>query len=240
MSDEPRAGAALLLTGGPHPFAETTPIVEGLLADAGYSVTVVDSPTEAAAVLAADPPDIWVCNTLRWRMLADKYDEIRDEFRYEIPDESARQIDEWVRDGGRLLALHAAPICFDTWPGWGDLLGARWDWERSWHPPLGEMRVDFSGDHPLTAGLEPFTIVDEAYRDMWLAQDVVPLAVVAEDDTVHPMLWVRRVDEGTVVTCTLGHGVESFTHPTHRELLVRSIGLLGEPEPVVHAEVEVP
>ena len=91
---------ALLLSGGPHPFAETTPLVEALLADAGYEVQVVESPAAAAALLESADPDIWVCNTLRWRMLAPKYDDIRDEFAHEIDEGSAARIEAWVRGGG--------------------------------------------------------------------------------------------------------------------------------------------
>jgi type 1 glutamine amidotransferase len=219
---------ALVLSGGPHPFAETTPLLEALLADARYEVRVVESPSEAAALLESADPDLWVCNTLRFRMLAPKYDDTRDEFAYEIDEESATRIETWVRGGGRLLALHAAPICFDNWEGWGDLVGARWDWERSWHPPLGEIGVQFAARHRLTEGLADFTITDEVYRDMWLAPDVQPLAVSREDQVAHPLLWVRDVGDGVVVTSTLGHGPESFGHPTHRRILERAVELLGD------------
>lgn len=224
--DAPRT--ALVLSGGRHPFAETTPLVEALVEDAGYHVQVVESPSEAAALLESADPDIWVCNTLRWRMQAPKYDELRDEFAHEIDTGSAERIEAWVRGGGRLLALHAAPICFDDWEGWGDLVGARWDWEQSSHPPLGEMLVEFVADHPLTEELDDFTIIDEAYGDMWLAPDVQPLAVSRWDDRAHPLLWVRDVGDGVVVTSTLGHGPESFRHPTHRKILDRAVELLGD------------
>jgi type 1 glutamine amidotransferase len=71
-------------------------------------------------------------------------------------------------------------------------------------------------------------VLDEAYRDMWVAADVKPLAVSRWDDRAHPLLWVREVGDGVVVTCTLGHGPESFRHPTHRRLLERAVELLGE------------
>jgi type 1 glutamine amidotransferase len=221
------ARSALILSGGPHPFAETTPLLEALLAGAGYDVQVVESPSKAAMTLEAADPDLWVCNTLRWRMLAPKYDDTREEFAYEIDADSARRIEAWVTGGGRVLALHAAPICFDNWDGWGELIGARWDWDRSWHPPVGEIRVELVAEHQLTEGLDDFTVLDEAYRDMWVAADVEPLAVSRCDDQVHPVLWVREVGDGVVVTSTLGHGPESFRHPTHRRLLERAIDLLG-------------
>lgn len=226
---QPERSDALLLSGGPHPFGETTPIVADVLRGAGFTVETVDSPDTAAQVLADTPPAVWVCNMLRWRMLAPKYDELRADFAYATTPRVRTAFERYVRQGGRLLALHAAPICFDDWPGWGDLLGARWDWELSSHPPLGEMEVRVVAEHPITAGIDRFTITDEAYGRMVRAEDVEPLAVSSWEGEEHPMLWVRRVGEGLVVTSTLGHGRESFEHPTHRRLLRQAIRFLGDP-----------
>jgi hypothetical protein len=217
---------ALVLSGGPHPFAETTPVLEELLVDLLDEVVVVDEPGAAASLLVSDPPELWVANTLRWRMAQPRYEELRRQHAYETEPAVAAAFDEWVRGGGSLLALHAAPICFDDWEGWGRLVGARWEWGRSSHPPIGEMTVEIVGEHPLTAGIADFTVHDEAYGDMWLAPDVEPLAVSRWGGRAHPVLWVRDVGEGTVVTSTLGHGTESLNHPVHRELLRRSISLL--------------
>ncbi len=226
-----RRGRALLLSGGPHPFADTTPVVSGLLTEAGYEVEVVDTPDAAAEVLLANPPELWVCNTLRWRMLAAKYDELRSEFAYSTTAAVRAAFDSYVRGGGRLLALHGAPICFDDWPGWGDLVGARWDWERASHPPLGDMEVRVVCDHPITDGVDRFSIRDEAYGHMQMAADLEPLVVSSWGGQDHPMLWIRRVDQGVVVTSTLGHGLESFQHPSHARLLRQAIEVLSKARP---------
>jgi len=220
---------ALVLSGGPHPFAETTPIVSGLLRSAGYRTEVVDTPDAAAEVLGSRPPDLWVCNTLRWRMLAPKYDELRADFAYQTTEAVRSAFDGYVRSGGDLLALHGAPICFDDWQGWGDILGARWDWERSSHPALGDIEVEIVADHAITRGIDRFTITDEAYGRMLLAADVEPLAVSRWEDEAHPLLWMRRVGEGRVIVSTLGHGRESFEQPDHVRLLEQAIAVLSEP-----------
>lgn len=218
---------ALVLSGGPHPFAETTPLLEGYLRGAGLRVEVVDSPEDAALVLVEDPPEVWVCNTLRWQMHAPRYDDLRAEFAYRTSDRVRRSFDAYVRDGGSLLALHAAPICFDDWEGWADIVGARWDWERSSHPALGPMTVSVVESHPLTEGLSEFEVIDEAYGHLALAADLRPLAVTEWGGTDHPVLWERRVGSGKVVTCTLGHGRESLENPGTRRLLRRAIEFLA-------------
>ena len=38
---------AMVLSGGPHPFSDTTPVVVGLLEEIGYDSTVIEDPDEA-------------------------------------------------------------------------------------------------------------------------------------------------------------------------------------------------
>ena len=224
---------AMVLSGGPHPFSDTTPVVVGLLEEIGYDSTVIEDPDEAARQLDLRPPQLWVCNTLRWRMLEGRYDDRRSDFAYSSTESVRSSFDSYVRGGGRLLAMHAAPICFDDWPGWGDIVGARWRWGTSSHPPLGPMKVQVVASHVLTEGVGDFEIFDEAYGHLDLAADLEPLAVSRWDDIDHPVLWEREVGAGRVVTCTLGHGRESLENPAHRRILVNAMELLGrDPEPV--------
>ncbi|HEX5947371.1 MAG TPA: ThuA domain-containing protein, partial [Acidimicrobiales bacterium] len=194
---------ALVLTGGPHPFAQTTPRLVDLLAETGVASTVVADPDAAAAhVATAGPGTLLVLNTLRWRMRADRYAPQRDAHAYATSPALRRTFAAHVAGGGALLALHAAPICFDDWPGWRDVVGAAWDWDRSRHPPLGEVHVRVRGPHPLVDGIDDFTIQDEAYGFMDLADDVEALATARHGDADHPLLWARRVGAGRVVTST--------------------------------------
>ncbi len=216
----------VLLTGGPHPFAATTPILEGLLVEAGCDVTIVDHPDRLADELDDGGVEVVVLNTLRWRMLADRHAALQDEYAYVTTPRTATAIEQWIRGGGRVLACHGAPICFDDWPGWGELLGARWDWDRSSHPPLGEVDVIVADpDHPLVVGMSDFTIIDECYGFLERADGFAlrPLLAADHGGVRHPLLWTRCVDAGRVVVSLLGHGPESYQHATHAEVLRRAV-----------------
>lgn len=221
---------ALLLTGGPHPFSATTPLLRALVEESGCSVTVVGDPDEAADRLD-DGVDLLVLNTLRWRMLGARYDALRAEHAYATNPATARTIETWVRGGGRMLACHGAPICFDDWPGWGELLGARWAWGHSSHPPIGDVAVHIaSPGHPLVAGLADTVITDECYCHLDRTAPIEPLLTAHHDGVDHPLLWEHRPGGGHVVVSLLGHGPESFEHATHAEVLRRSARhLIGLP-----------
>src|SRR5690606_20820031 len=137
-------GPAVVLTGGPHPFAATTPQVVELLAEVGLAATVTPDPDRAAVLLAgagSDDPDdrddpgtraaprLLVLNTLRWRMGADRYASQREAHAYATSPAWRDAVTAHLAAGGALLALHAAPICFDDWPGWRDVVGAAWRWD---------------------------------------------------------------------------------------------------------------
>lgn len=218
----------LVLSGGPtHAFAATSARVGELLSAEGID-SVVEDDLHAAIELLVDPHRRWdlvTVNALRWTMAAERHRHLRPEWAFVLTAEEAEALAGHVRGGGGLLALHTAVICFDTQPAWHDTVGASWDWDRSSHPPLGEILVtvtDAGRGHPVTAGLEPFSIVDEAYGFLLEEPDIVPLLTVVHGGRDHPLLWARPVGAGRVVTDLLGHDVSSFAHPTHAEILRRA------------------
>ena len=221
---------AVILSGGVgHPFEATSAQVADLLAEVGVTA-VVDEDLEAAlAGLAASPVDLLVVNTLRWRMEAERYAHLRDEWAFTLSSAGRRAIEDHLGAGRPLLALHTAPICFDDWPRWGEIVGAAWNWERSFHPPLGEAEITVATDqHAITADLQDFRIVDEVYAFMDVADDVEPLAWSTHSEHDHPLLWAREVGAARVVYDALGHDERSFDQAGHRHIIRRaSKWLLG-------------
>ena len=132
----------LVLSGGPtHDLATTSARVAAVLERDGIESVVVDDPRAAIARLVAEPGDwdLVTVNALRWRMEADRYADLRDQWSFTLADHEAEALSAHVRRGGGLLALHTAVVCFDGHPLWRSLVGASWDWERSSHPPVAEV-----------------------------------------------------------------------------------------------------
>ena len=226
----------LIASGGPtyaHDHGATAVTITSLLSAAGHDVMTTSSHfRQLPDALRAYDPDVIVMHALWWRMLADRYADIRDEWAYEITPSVRKALEEFVQNGGALVALHTATICFDDWPGWGEIVGGQWNWDRSFHPLLGPVRVelggvavgDGNGGHEITAGLHTYETVDEVYAHLDLQPGIVPLAYgVHPDGSQHPVLWARNFGSGRVAHFGLGHDSAALTNETTAEILRRCV-----------------
>jgi type 1 glutamine amidotransferase len=214
---------ALILSGGVnHDCAGTSAQLVEILGGVGVDASVREDIEGALGEL--DAADLLVFNLLRWRMLQDRYAEQAPTYAISLSESARTSIETFIRGGGSVLAMHGAAICFDDWPAWGELIGARWEWERSMHPPLGPVEVEVArSDHPIVAGLpERFAVEDEVYSHLDRAADVEPLMSAEHGGERHPLLWAREVDGGRVVYDLLGHDVGSYDPPTHRQIVARA------------------
>ena len=142
--------------------------------------------------------------------------------------EESAMLTEWVRSGGRFLALHATnsaidapdlggPRVFttpDAMPDFSRLLGSRF----LAHPKIAEVTIGIvQPEHPLVRGLKSFTTTDEVYisqlsDDLDVIMDVdisgpCPgfATEVSEIPARYPVLFSRVEGEGSVLSFTLGH-----------------------------------
>jgi hypothetical protein len=175
----------VLFTGGwAHDFDTHAPLLAAAIDGAGPDIetTTVDDLDTLAELVGAgvDLVTIYAC---RFRMLDERYTpEQRAEWAMEIPAATCSALIDHVAAGRPLLAVHTAAVCFDDWPEWSELLGGGWSWERSWHPPPGEMTVRLVGDHAIVTGFEADTSdLPVGAADAPVDGAIVDTAVVAQD-----------------------------------------------------------
>ncbi|MEM7092414.1 MAG: ThuA domain-containing protein [Actinomycetota bacterium] len=224
--------AVLLVGGSPHAhdFDDIEQALVTVLAASGVAPRVVRHPD--ALIDALENADVLVMHGLWWRMLGEAYDSWRDPWGYATTAELRTTLPCWVEGGGRLLALHTSPICFDDWPEWGQLLGGGWVWGTSSHPPPASVAVQLER-HALTDGIDAtLTVVDEVYGDLDMAEDihVVGRACRSDDDDLQPIIWTRNHGAGRIVCDLLGHDRRSLLDDDHRRLLANAIGWLTTDE----------
>ncbi len=238
---------AVVLSGGlTHDFVATTACLVEHLESAGATAEIHSGVGGVEDSLLALPrADLYVVNALRWTMTGPAVPEryrTQADVEGASPSAAAREaLTAHLAAGGGVLAMHTAALCFDDWPDWGEILGARWVWGHSQHPPLGPpIAVSVCGDHALVRGIDDFTVVDEVYGDLEVAADVRPLLSAPQpgpDGRVMPLLWVREHGGGRVVYDALGHHPPSYAVPEHAEIVRRAVRWAADREGAVGGRV---
>lgn len=227
----------LLITGGwAHPFDSAAPvladIVDSTFGGRMHSTVVWDLPDarDALAIEDFDLITVFAC----WFTMRDP--------RYSAEQRAtwARSIDQGLRDlllahrdaGRPLFAVHTATICFDEWPQWGEWLGGQWDWEASYHPPIGDVALTTGTNHPIVSGVSNFTVVDECYSKLNISPLVLRLAEgrTKHHDAAECLLWCKD-DGGRVVYDALGHDVTSLRSDAHQRLIRHAVAWLLDEVP---------
>lgn len=217
----------LIYTGGIyHEFPQMAQALAEVLSGAGIASTISFDIDDCARQLEAGGIDLFTVYALRWRMLdGEKYAALRPEWALAVAPATRRIIENHVRKGGGLLALHTAVICFDDWAEWQEMLGGAWVWGQSSHPPLQATTVRIAEPkHVVTLGLDGFNLHDEVYRGMTLGDDINVLATAStlDDTQQHPVAWTHRHGAGRVLCDTLGHDASCIRQPVHAEMLRRA------------------
>ncbi|MGI9326117.1 MAG: ThuA domain-containing protein [Pseudomonadales bacterium] len=217
----------VLLSGGIyHPFEQTSDWLAQRFAAHGVESVSIDDVGEAVSEL--ETADCLTINALRWRMLNhDKYIPHRKQWAFEMPEAWATRIHEFVASGGALLGLHTASICFDTWYDYGNLLGGRWVWDQSFHPPPGPCEVRGVG----AAAVSSFTTEDEIYHHLALGADSERLLegrCVGESAAQdwQTLAWRRTEGDGRVLYCALGHDAAALAQAPMAKFIDESISWL--------------
>lgn len=224
---EPRA---VHLTGGlHHPAQATSAFWQSFWRDSGVETETFEDIDEGCAHLAHQRHDLLVVSALRWPMDNDeKYAPHRARWACRLGDSARAAIAGHLQAGGALLALHTASISFGDWPAWRDILGARWVWGRSWHPPHGPTRTQVVDHrHPVTRGVPDFDAPDEVYSDLEMQPGVRVLAHSrAGEGAWWPTWWVHRRAGAKVCVDLLGHNEQSLGMDAHRRALRQAVDWL--------------
>jgi len=128
--------------------------------------------------------------------------------------------------GQGVVVLHHGLLAYPEWDRWSDLCGIA-DRSFDYHQ---DRTVDVQItelDHPITAGVEPWTMTDEVYdmagpsdQDTY-ASDV--LLTVQHPESLDALAWTRTYDNSRVFCFQSGHDARVFSDHRFREVLRRGI-----------------
>jgi type 1 glutamine amidotransferase len=222
-ADPPRL--ILYSDGYNHPFAQSSEALADIARRLGLDVLITSDLADALARLRHGR-DVLAINALRWSMTQfERYAADRPHWAGSLSDEHLAAMTDHVARGGGLLAMHTAVICWDNQPGWLELLGGGWDWDRSYHPPLGAITVQ-----PSPAFAAPFETVDEVYHHLDPAPDCEIVATAEAGEGAQPVVWRRQCGSGRIVVDALGHDARSLGTAGHVAILEAMLGWLCEEE----------
>ena len=138
-----------------------------------------------------------------------------------LAQEDATAFLDWVQAGGGVVGMHSAADSFKENPEYIRTLGGAF----ITHPTPLDVAVQFvDKEHPITAGLEDFTLREELYILDYEPERVHVLAeTYSYEDKMQPIAWTREEGNGRIFYCSLGHHESSWENENVRTLLRRGL-----------------
>ena len=216
----------LVISGGGHPYHESTPVLLDFLGKDGHEVKM----TEDASILTTDEMqefDALVFNTRR-------------ELELTLEENERIALSQYVGGGHGFVCIHISGCRPAEWPEYHDITGGGWITGESYHPPYGQFTVNVSdSEHPCAEGISDFVTNDELYMNIASrpGNDVF-LTAEAEEGThawgpdraptfmpggAYDLAWTRPYGNGKVFKTTLGHNGLSFQTPQFQRLVLNGV-----------------
>jgi type 1 glutamine amidotransferase len=200
----------LLITGGLHPYNQTTPIISKSLRSGGHTVRVSNSAKELSTPTVSGF-DAIVLNTWRRNTFVEDVENLRRSYRWgavgnDFTSSQRAGLKSFVESGGGLVSLHISPDSSPDWPEMKKLTGGGWVSGVSTHHRFGRLKVlVIKPSHPVAEGIDDFETEDELYTDMDLQPDIDVFLGAELDGVECPLAWTTSYGEGKVVNISLGH-----------------------------------
>jgi type 1 glutamine amidotransferase len=159
-----------------------------------------------------------------------------------ISDKAKENFVTLLRRGKGLVALHHSIANYVDWPEYERIIGGKYHLKdtpghkASTYKHGIDVAVSIAAaDHPITAGMKPFTIHDEVYKGCTTARDATPLVTTNHPASDTCIGWAKRYANARVVYLQSGHGPEAYANEHYRHLVGQAIrwaaDLLPVPKP---------
>jgi hypothetical protein len=135
------------------------------------------------------------------------------------------RLDIFVRQGGGLLAVHAASASFEGEARYFEILGGQF----VEHGPVESFEVRLAEPKSdLFAGIPPFSVTDELYRHEYDPGNQIHFTTTVGDER-EPVVWTRSHGSGRVCYCSLGHTLDAMRRPEVWQILQRGLAWVCAP-----------
>lgn len=130
-------------------------------------------------------------------------------------DNQKKALQQYIRNGGGFVGIHAATDCLFNWEWYGKLVGAYF----LNHPKIQKATLEIvDHNHPSTRGLPSLWVhTDEWYNFKDISKDIRRLVMLDEtsyqggkNGNDHPISWYHEYEGGRVFYTGLGHTEEAY------------------------------
>ena len=134
-----------------------------------------------------------------------------------ISNVALEKLDQFVRNGGGILSIHAATASFKETLPYFAILGGRF----IGHEPVAEFEARRVRDDIFT-GVGDFVVNDELYLHELQPGVEVHFTAQLEGKEV-PVVWTHRYGKGKICYAVPGHTTGSMRNRTYQEILQRGL-----------------
>lgn len=138
-----------------------------------------------------------------------------------------------LHDGKGMVFLHHSVVSYQKWDEFIKIVGGQYI-EGEYHDPSKVQVSSYAEDitldvkvmdtqHPVTEGIDDFTLVDEGYKDVKILPDIHPLLAVEHDQCAPYVAWTHKYNNARIAYIMLGHGQEAHENPNYRKLIRNAI-----------------
>ncbi|RPI73659.1 MAG: ThuA domain-containing protein, partial [Planctomycetaceae bacterium] len=207
-----------------HNWKKTTPAIKSLLEKDGRITVEVSTDIE----------DLSKKNLRDYQVIVQNYVNWQDPTK--LSDASRSAFVRFLEDGGGLILVHFSNGAWHfslpkaeaaEWPEYRKVVRRMWNHKgQSGHDAFGRFTVvPTELSHPITAGLNPFEVIDELYFRQEGDLPIEPLiqAHSKVTDADEPLAWTYTYGKGRVFQTLLGHSEQTYSTYEAREMLRRAV-----------------
>ena len=156
----------------------------------------------------------------------------------DITQEDQNNFLQMAQAGKGLVFLHHSLANYQSWDKFLDIIGGRYlldtmevdgkEYPGSTYEHDVDMNIKVVGQHPVTSGLQDFTIHDEIYGGYWVSPKVIPLLKTDHPQSTETIAWTNHYGKSRIVTIQLGHDHFAWENDNYRKLLLNAIKWVGD------------
>jgi hypothetical protein len=130
--------------------------------------------------------------------IRNKYDVlVMYDFTRELDDKQKAILKTFVESDKGVVVLHHGILNFQNWPWWHEeVVGGKYRLQNEGDIPNSTVKMGQEhlitpvAGHPITAGIEPFRVVDETYRGLFIAPGITPLLTTENRTSDCTVGWI--------------------------------------------------